>query len=133
MEHQKLTEEVLIALVGDAPRHWTDAMRAEARILQHRAWEALPAALQAPSIMHVFDQTLHTMEYEIARTRMEFAHVAIQPDLSDFLWTETHRSRELIRAGEHVAEQYVPQIKALLPFFTQLGKVPQRPSSPLRP
>ncbi len=94
---------------------------------------ALPAALQAPSIMHVFDQTLHTMEYEIARTRMEFAHVAIQPDLSDFLWTETHRSRELIRAGELVAEQYVPQIKALLPFFTQLGKVPQRPSSPLRP
>ena len=93
----------------------------------------LPAALQAPNMLQVFDQTLHTMEYEIARTRMEFAHVAIQPDLSAFLWTETHRSREIIRAGEHVAEQYVPQIKALLPFFTQLGKVPQRPSSPLRP
>ncbi|MDD5629721.1 MAG: patatin-like phospholipase family protein [Elusimicrobia bacterium] len=93
----------------------------------------LPAALQAPSMLQVFNQTLHTMEYEIARTRMEFAHVAIQPDLSAFLWTETHRSRELIRAGERVAEQYVPQIKALLPFFTQLGKVPRRPSSPLQP
>jgi NTE family protein len=94
---------------------------------------ALPAALQAPNMLQVFNQTLHTMEYEIARTRLEFAHVAIQPDLSAFLWTETHRSRELIDAGERVAEQYVPQIKALLPFFTQLGKVPQRPSSPLRP
>ena len=94
---------------------------------------ALPAALQAPNMLQVFNQTLHTMEYEIARSRMEFAHVAIQPDLSAFLWTETHRSREIIRAGERIAEQYVPQIKALLPFFTQLGKVPQRPSSPLRP
>ncbi|MCX5797810.1 MAG: patatin-like phospholipase family protein [Elusimicrobia bacterium] len=93
----------------------------------------LPAALQAPNMLQVFNQTLHTMEYEIARTRMEFAHVAIQPDLSAFLWTETHRSREIIRAGERVAEQYVPQIKALLPFFTQLGKVPRRPSSPLQP
>ena len=43
-----------------------------------------------------------------------------------------HRSREIILAGERVAEEYVPQIKALLPFFTQLGKVPQPPSSPLR-
>ena len=43
------------------------------------------------------------------------------------------RIAQLSGAGERVAEQYVPQIKALLPFFTQLGKVPQRPSSPLRP
>ena len=64
---------------------------------------ALPAALQAPNMLQVFNQTLHTMEYEIARSRMEFAHVAIQPDLSAFLWTETHRSREIIRAGERIA------------------------------
>lgn len=93
----------------------------------------LPAAMQAPNMLQVFNQTLHTMEYEIARSRVEFAHVAIQPDLSAFLWTETHRSREIIRAGERIAEAYVPQIKALLPFFTQLGKVPRRPSSPLQP
>ncbi|MBI5240334.1 MAG: patatin-like phospholipase family protein, partial [Elusimicrobia bacterium] len=78
----------------------------------------LPAALQAPSMLQVFNQTLHTMEYEIARSRMEFAHVAIQPDLSAFLWTEAHRGREIIRAGERIAEEYVPRIKALLPFFT---------------
>ncbi|HAM34480.1 MAG TPA: hypothetical protein DEB40_09975 [Elusimicrobia bacterium] len=94
---------------------------------------ALPVALQAPSMLQAFIQTLHTMEYEIARSRVEFAHVAIQPNLSAFNWTETHRAAEIIRAGERVAEHYVPQIKALLPFFTQLGKVPRPPASPLRP
>ncbi|MDD5658214.1 MAG: patatin-like phospholipase family protein [Elusimicrobia bacterium] len=92
----------------------------------------LPAALKAPNMFQVVLQTLHTMEYEIARSRAELAHVAIEPDLSDFQWTETHRSREIIQAGERVAEQYVPQIKALLPFFTQLSKVPRPPASPLR-
>ena len=84
-------------------------------------------------MLDVFMQTLHTFEYELARTRVEFAHVAIQPDLSAFEWTENHRAREIIRAGERAAEEYVPQLKALLPFFTQLGKVPRPPSSPLRP
>ncbi|MFA6002864.1 MAG: patatin-like phospholipase family protein [Elusimicrobiota bacterium] len=93
----------------------------------------LPAALNAPNMLQAFMQTLHTMEYQIARTRLEFAHIAIQPNLSAFDWTDTHRSREIIRVGERIAEEYAPQIKALLPFFTQLGKVPRRPSSPLRP
>ena len=94
---------------------------------------ALPTSLRAPNMFDVFTQMIHTFEYELARSRVEFAHVAIQPDLAAFHWTEIHRSREIIRAGERIAEEYVPQIKALLPFFTGTGRVPKRPSSPLHP
>jgi NTE family protein len=115
------------------PRGPDSLLRASLELDFERLRElTLPSALKAPNMFQVFLQTLHTMEYEIARSRAEFAHVAIEPDLSAFEWTETHRAGEIIRAGERMAEQYVPQIKALLPFFTQLGKVPQPPSSPLK-
>ena len=93
----------------------------------------LPNILKAPNMMDVFFQMIYTMEYEIAQSRVGLAHVLIHPDLKGFSWTELHRAKDLIRAGQLVAEQYVPQIKALIPFFADYCTVPIRLSSPWKP
>lgn len=92
---------------------------------------ALPEVLKAPNMFKVFFQMIYTMEYEIAQSRVGLAHVVIHPDLKGFSWTEMHRAKELIRAGQLVAEQYVPQIKALIPYFADHCKIPLRLSSQL--
>lgn len=97
--------------------------------LKHLKELALPDSLKAPDMFNVFFQMIYTMEYEIAQTRVDLAHVVIEPDLTGFSWTEMHRAKEIIKAGERIAEQYVPQIKALLPFYANYCKVPLRPSS----
>ena len=86
----------------------------------------LPEALRAPNMLQVFFQMIYTMEYEIAQSRVDPAHVVIHPDLSGFSWTEMHRAKELIAMGERVAEEYVSQIKSLIPFFADHCKVPVR-------
>jgi len=83
----------------------------------------LPEAFQAPNFFQVFFQMIYTMEYEIARSRASLSHVYIHPDLTGFSWTEMHRARELIDAGETVAEAVLPKIKALLPYFADYCKV----------
>ncbi|MBI5884217.1 MAG: patatin-like phospholipase family protein, partial [Elusimicrobia bacterium] len=88
---------------------------------------ALPAALKAPSVVDVFFQMIYTMEYQIARSRMDPAHLILEPDLRGFHWTELHRARELIELGERVAEEYLPRIKALIPCFAESSKAPARP------
>lgn len=101
--------------------------------LQHLKELALPDSLKAPHVFEVFFQMIYTMEYEIAQARMDMAHVVIEPELRGFSWTDMHRAREIIKAGERIAEQYVPQIKSMLPFFSSYCKVPLRPFSRLRP
>ena len=84
----------------------------------------LPEIMKAPTLTEVFFQMIYTMEYQIAQARVDPAHVAITPDLTGFAWTEFHRARELIDLGERIAEEYLPQIKALLPFYADYCKVP---------
>ena len=79
--------------------------------------------LRSPNILQVLFQTIYTMEYEIAQSRSSLAHVNIQPDLSAFSWTEMHRAREIIAAGERMAESVLPKIKALLPVFSDSCQV----------
>ncbi|MBI4349066.1 MAG: cyclic nucleotide-binding domain-containing protein [Elusimicrobia bacterium] len=86
----------------------------------------LPEALKAPNMLEILFQMIYTMEYEIAQSRMELAHVSIHPDLSGFHWTEMHRAADLIDMGERVAETAVPKIKAILPFFADHCKLPMR-------
>lgn len=83
----------------------------------------LPKALQSPHLFQILFQMIYTMEYEIAKSRSSLAHVNIHPDLSAFSWTEMHRAKEIIEAGEEIAETVMPKIKALLPYFSDACKV----------
>lgn len=76
---------------------------------------ATPQLLKNPHIIDVFFNMIYTMEYEVATARPEMAHVVLRPDLKGFSWTELHRAREIIAAGERAAEEALPRIKALVP------------------
>ncbi len=76
---------------------------------------ATPQLLKNPHIVDVFFNMIYTMEYEVATSRQEMAHVVMHPDLKGFSWTELHRAREIISAGERAAEEALPRIKALIP------------------
>ncbi|MHB2026380.1 MAG: patatin-like phospholipase family protein [Elusimicrobiota bacterium] len=98
-----------------------------------RAPLGLPPLLKAPAMFKMFSQMFFTMEAWVARARIGFADVVMQPDLNGFSWTELDRARELIAVGERAAEQYLPQVKALIPFFSDSCRTPLRLSSPFKP
>src|SRR5205807_909160 len=83
-----------------------------------------PLAPRSPGMAEVFFKMLYTMQYEIAQARTEIAHVVIAPDMRDFLWTEFHRSEEILKVGEAAAEVAVARVKSLLPFFADFCRVP---------
>jgi NTE family protein len=76
---------------------------------------ATPQLLKNPHIVDVFFNMIYTMEYEVVTSRLEMAHVVIHPELKGYSWTELHRAREIIKAGERAAEEALPRIKALIP------------------
>jgi NTE family protein len=83
-----------------------------------------PLAPRSPSMAEVFFKMLYTMQYEIAQARTEIAHVVLAPDMRDFLWTDFHRSEEILKVGEASAEEAVAKVKSLLPFFADYCRVP---------
>jgi NTE family protein len=83
-----------------------------------------PLAPRSPNMSEVFFKMLYTMQYEIAQARVEIAHVVIAPDMRDFLWTDFHRSEEILKVGETAAEEAVAKVKTLLPFFADYCRVP---------
>lgn len=85
--------------------------------LREVAKTAMPKAFRAPNFLEVFFQMIYTMEYEVAQSRLDLAHVTMFPDLTGFSWTELHRAAEIIRAGELAAEEALPRLKALIPAF----------------
>ena len=85
--------------------------------LRQVAMPVLPAAFRAPNFLEIFFQMIYTMEYEVAQSRLDIAHVTMFPDLKGFSWTEVHRAAEIIRAGELAAEEALPRLKALIPAF----------------
>ena len=54
----------------------------------------------------------------------EISHVVIAPDLSQFVWTDFHRSDDILKVGQAAAEEAAPKIKSLLPFFADYCRVP---------
>ncbi len=84
----------------------------------------LPLVPEAPNMAEVFFKMLYTMQYEIAQARVEIAHIVIAPDLRDYNWTEFHRSDDILKSGIVAAEEALPKIKSLLPFFSDHCKVP---------
>ena len=85
---------------------------------------SFPLAPRSPGMTEIFFKMLYTMQYEIAQARTEIAHVVIAPDLRDFLWTDFHRSDEIVKIGAAAAEEAVPKVKSLLPYFSDYCKVP---------
>ncbi len=83
--------------------------------LRQAAMPILPKAFRAPNFPEIFFQMIYTMEYEVAQSRLDLAHVTMFPDLKGFSWTELHRAGEIIRAGELAAEAALPRLKALIP------------------
>lgn len=135
--------DVLIAVnLTEPPSPEGKKRRARIKNVQQLAntpvnWEsikeiALPAALKAPSLLSIFFRMIYTMEYEIARSKATPAHVNIEPDLKGFSWTDLHKAKEIINAGELIAEPYVAQIKAQLPYFSDRCKVNLRLASPIK-
>jgi NTE family protein len=92
-----------------------DALPMTLDALKHAAAPILPKAFRAPNVLEVFFQMIYTMEYEVSQSRLEMAHVTMFPDLKGFSWTELHRAREIIQAGERACEEALPRIKALVP------------------
>jgi NTE family protein len=83
-----------------------------------------PLAPRSPGMTEVFFKMIYTMQYEIAQARIEIAHVVIAPDMRDFLWSDFHRSEEILKVGEVAAEEAVAKVKSLLPFFADYCRVP---------
>ncbi|MBI3563612.1 MAG: patatin-like phospholipase family protein, partial [Elusimicrobia bacterium] len=103
---------------GERPHHAKNAQRPllqQTVTLQSLAQAATPQLLKNPHIIDVFFNMIYTMEYEVATARPEMAHVVMHPDLKGFSWTELHRAKEIISAGERAAEEALPRIKALIP------------------
>lgn len=82
-----------------------------------------PLTPRTPKMLEVFFKMLYTMQYEIAQARTEIAHVVLAPDTRPYLWTDFYRAPELIKIGADTAEEALPKIKALLPFFSDYCKV----------
>ena len=74
--------------------------------------------LKGPSIPETMIKTIYIMQYEIAQSRSEIAHVVMQIKAHELLWWDLDRAREMIRMGEASAEEQMPKIKQLLPFYT---------------
>lgn len=79
---------------------------------------------RGPNIFEVMIKTIYTMQFEIAQSRAEIAHVVLAPDMSRYTWSEFHKSSELIKIGEEVMEESLPKVKSLLPLYTDFCRVP---------
>lgn len=117
-----LGADVLLAVhltmpAGERPHHAKSGkpLLRQAVTFQNLREAATPQLLKNPHIIDVFFNMIYTMEYEVATARPEMAHVVLHPDLKGFSWTELHRAREIIAAGERAAEEALPRIKALIP------------------
>lgn len=83
----------------------------------------LPSVMRGPSIPETMIKTIYIMQYEIAQARSELAHVVMQIKSHDLLWWDLDQAKEMIRMGEASAEEVIPKIKSLLPYFSDSCRV----------
>lgn len=83
----------------------------------------LPRMLKGPSIPETMLKTIYIMQYEIAQSRSEIAHVVMQIKAHELLWWDLDRAREMIKMGEAAAEEVLPKIKQLLPYHADSCRV----------
>ena len=68
-------------------------------------------------------KTIYTMQYGIAQSRQESAHVVLDPDVSAFTWADFHRASDIIKLGQDYISPFLPKIKSHLPFFADTCRV----------
>ena len=67
-----------------------------------------------PGIFHVLVQSAQIGSYSLAKASLEYADVAIEPEVAHIGLGDFHEARELIRLGEAAAEEAVPEIQRKL-------------------
>jgi NTE family protein len=83
----------------------------------------IPSILRGPSIPEIMLKTIYIMQYEISQARSEISHVVMNIKSHDLLWWDLDRAKEMIHMGEATAEEVLPKIKSLLPFFADSCQV----------
>jgi NTE family protein len=67
-----------------------------------------------PNFFDITMNSLQTLQHELGLYKVISADVSIQPELSDFTWTDFDRSRELVEKGVEAAEAMLPDLRRLL-------------------
>lgn len=97
----------------------------ERRVPRMIGWwrRRLPSMMRGPSIPEVMIKTIYIMQYEVAQARSEIAHAVMEIKMHDLLWWDLDRAPEMIKMGEASAEEMIPKIKSLLPYFSDSCKI----------
>jgi NTE family protein len=83
----------------------------------------LPSMMRGPSIPEIMMKTIYIMQYEISQARSEIAHVVMNVKAHSLLWWDLDQAKKMITLGEASAEEMLPKIKSLLPFYADSCKV----------
>jgi NTE family protein len=67
-----------------------------------------------PNSFDIVMNSLQTLQHELGLYKIIAADVTIQPELSDFTWTDFDRSHELVERGIEAAESALPSLRKLL-------------------
>lgn len=83
----------------------------------------LPSMLRGPAIPEIMIKTIYTMQYEIAQTRSSLSDVIMHVSSGNYMWWDLNKAEDIIRLGEASAEESLPKIKSLLPFYANSCRV----------
>jgi NTE family protein len=71
----------------------------------------LAGTVNLPNSFEVIVNTIQGLQHELGNFKAIAADVRIHPELSEFAWTDFHRSDELAERGAEAAERALPQIR----------------------
>jgi predicted acylesterase/phospholipase RssA len=95
------------------------------RLLRHNSRKPrFYSAWRGPTMMDVLSKTIYTMQFEIAHARAMASHVNLAPDMSNYNWSDFHKSDEIIKIGEAAMEESLSKVKSFLPFFSDHCRMP---------
>ncbi len=77
-----------------------------------------PQTTATPGMLPVFFHMISTMMHEVAVNKAQIAQVTVAPRITDYNWTDFDKVDELVAIGETAAEEALPQIKSILPYFS---------------
>ncbi len=95
----------------------------ERRVPRVMGWrKPLRSFLRGPNLIEILLKTIYTMQYEISAARSEIAHVVMHVNTGDYQWWDLNKAPEIIAIGAASAEENIPKMKSLLPFFANAGR-----------